>query len=153
MLDPRRQPGFQLAVGLRGLLERRHARQEAASLARQQGALLFGQDSRTALAAYERAARHDPDDIWTLYFIGDLQRTLGDLPAAHQAYRQAAALAAKQSLEKPQDFEAQHDLALSHIKIGDVLVAQGDRSGALAAYRKGLAIREKLAARAPANTE
>ncbi|MGB7989338.1 MAG: hypothetical protein WCF44_08070, partial [Candidatus Methylophosphatis roskildensis] len=32
-------------------------------------------------------------------------------------------------------------------------VAQGDGPGALAAYRKGLAIRESLAARDPANTE
>ncbi|MGB7991892.1 MAG: tetratricopeptide repeat protein, partial [Candidatus Methylophosphatis roskildensis] len=40
-----------------------------------------------------------------------------------------------------------------HNKIGDVLVAQGDGPGALAAYRKGLAIRETLAARDPANTE
>ncbi len=35
----------------------------------------------------------------------------------------------------------------------DVLVAQGDGPGALASYRKGLAIREGLAARDPANTE
>ena len=38
-------------------------------------------------------------------------------------------------------------------RIGDVLLAQGDRAGALAAYRKGLAIAEKLAARDPANTD
>ena len=42
---------------------------------------------------------------------------------------------------------------MSHSKIGDVLVAQGDGPGALAAYRKGLAIAEALAARDPANTE
>jgi hypothetical protein len=34
-----------------------------------------------------------------------------------------------------------------------VLVAQGDGAGALAAYRTGLAIREVLAARDPANTD
>ena len=42
---------------------------------------------------------------------------------------------------------------MSYNKIGDVLVAQGDGAGALAAYRKGLGIREALAARDPANTE
>ena len=42
---------------------------------------------------------------------------------------------------------------MSHNKIGDVLVAQGDGPGALAAYRKGLAIAEALAARDPANTQ
>src|SRR5207248_1166046 len=47
----------------------------------------------------------------------------------------------------------QRDLSVSHNKIGDVLVAQGEAPGALAAYRKGLAISEALAARDPANTE
>jgi hypothetical protein len=42
---------------------------------------------------------------------------------------------------------------VSHNRIGDVLVAQGDGPGALAAYRKGLDIAEALAARDPANTE
>ncbi len=34
---------------------------------------------------------------------------------------------------------------------GEVLLAQGDRSGALAAFRAALAIREKLAAQDPSN--
>jgi len=42
---------------------------------------------------------------------------------------------------------------VSHDKIGDVLVAQGDGTGALAAYRKGFEIREGLAARDAGNTE
>lgn len=41
----------------------------------------------------------------------------------------------------------------SHDHIGDVLVAQGDEPGALAAYRHSLALREALAVRAPANTQ
>ena len=40
----------------------------------------------------------------------------------------------------------------NHDQIGDVLVAQGDGPGALAAYQAGLAIREGLAKRDPANT-
>ena len=47
----------------------------------------------------------------------------------------------------------QRDLSVSHNKIGNVLVAQGDGPGALAAYRKSLAIAEALAARDTANTE
>ena len=47
----------------------------------------------------------------------------------------------------------QRDLSVSHDKIGDVLVAQGDGAGALAAFRRGLEIAEDLAARDPANTE
>ena len=41
---------------------------------------------------------------------------------------------------------------MSNIKIGDVLVAQGDGPGALAAYQAGLAIAAVLAKRDPANT-
>jgi hypothetical protein len=40
----------------------------------------------------------------------------------------------------------QRDLSISHENIGDVLVAQGDRPEALAAYRKSLVIHEALAA-------
>ena len=40
---------------------------------------------------------------------------------------------------------------MSWIKIGDVLVAQGDGAGALAAYRKTHAILERLAASDPSN--
>ncbi len=47
----------------------------------------------------------------------------------------------------------QRDLSVSHEKIGDVLVAQGDGAGALQAYRASLAIRETLAARDPANAQ
>lgn len=47
----------------------------------------------------------------------------------------------------------QRDLSVSHIKIGDVLVAQGDGASALAVYRKSLAIAETLAGRDPANTQ
>ena len=47
----------------------------------------------------------------------------------------------------------QRDLSVSHNKIGDVLVAQGDGPGALAAYRKGLAIAEALRVRAVAHLD
>jgi hypothetical protein len=42
---------------------------------------------------------------------------------------------------------------VSHNKIGDVLVSQGDGSGALSAYQAGLTIAEGLAKRDPANTQ
>jgi len=42
---------------------------------------------------------------------------------------------------------------VSHEKIGDVLVAQGDGASALDAYRKSLAITKALAAHDPANTQ
>jgi tetratricopeptide (TPR) repeat protein len=44
-------------------------------------------------------------------------------------------------------------LSVSHLKLGDVLSAQGDLGGALAAYREALAIAQRLAAADPSNTE
>jgi hypothetical protein len=53
----------------------------------------------------------------------------------------------------PANTQWQRDLSVSHERIGDVLVAQGDGPGALTAYRQGLAIAETLTARDPANTQ
>jgi hypothetical protein len=47
----------------------------------------------------------------------------------------------------------QRDLSVSNVKIGDVLVAQGDGLGALAAYQAALVIAEGLAKRDPAKTQ
>jgi hypothetical protein len=51
------------------------------------------------------------------------------------------------------DTDRQRDLSVSNETVGDVLEAQGDLPGALAAYRKALAITETLAARDPGNTD
>ena len=61
----------------------------------------------------------------------------------------AEALAARD----PANTEWQRDLSVSHDRIGDVLVAQGDGPGRWPPTATGLAIREALAARDPANTE
>jgi hypothetical protein len=53
----------------------------------------------------------------------------------------------------PANTEWQRDLSVSHNKIGDVLMAQGDGPGALGAYQASLAIAEALARRDPANTQ
>jgi tetratricopeptide (TPR) repeat protein len=45
----------------------------------------------------------------------------------------------------------QRDLAVSHIRFGDVLTAQGNLSGALAAFQASHAIAERLAAADPSN--
>ena len=47
----------------------------------------------------------------------------------------------------------QRDLSVSHDRIGDVLVAQGEGGAALAAYGSGMAIAERLAAADPGNAE
>jgi hypothetical protein len=52
----------------------------------------------------------------------------------------------------PGSTDWQRDLSVDDNKIGEVLKAQGDLAGALAAYRDGLAIRKALAAKDPGNT-
>jgi tetratricopeptide (TPR) repeat protein len=84
--------------------------------------------------------------------MGDIRLAIGDLTAAQTAFTAARQLA-EQLARHPVNAEWQRDLSVSHNKIGDVLVAQGDGPGALAAYRKGLAIGEALAARDPTNSQ
>jgi tetratricopeptide (TPR) repeat protein len=86
-----------------------------------------------------------PDDVWAWIDLGDLWKTVGDLSCARDAYRSAEGAARLSGNER--------DLSVSHNKIGDVLMAEGDREGALAAYRAGLAIRESLSRLDPGNTE
>ncbi|MEQ6342081.1 MAG: DUF4062 domain-containing protein [Gammaproteobacteria bacterium] len=129
------------------------ARRRAAALAREQGALAFSHDVRAALAAYQRAAEHDPEDIETHFYVGDLHVALGDLAAARRSYDIAQSVAEQRVASDADNDEAQRDLSVSHNRIGDVLVAQGDLAAALAAYRNSLAIAEALAARDAANTQ
>ena len=127
-------------------------RREAAALAREQGALAMGHDVRAALLAFQRAAEYEPDDVWTHFFIGDLQVSLGDLSAAMQSFRKGRAIAEALAELDLANTVWHRDLSVSNDRIGDVLVAQGDGPGALAAYRNGLTIREALAARDLAKT-
>ena len=86
--------------------------------------------------------------------LGEVFLRLGNLSDANGAYTRALELAERRLLgADTANTEWQRDLSVSHDKIGDVLVAQGDRAGALAAYRQSLAIAEALAARDTANTE
>ncbi|MGK2898844.1 MAG: tetratricopeptide repeat protein [Burkholderiaceae bacterium] len=124
----------------------RAANRQAAELAREQGALAFGRDAQAALAAYQRAAAHDPDDTWTQFLIGDLYVALGDLTAARAHYDAGHSSALHRLENDPDDADAERDLAVSHDRIGNALVAQGDGPGALTAYRTSLAIAARLAA-------
>ena len=47
----------------------------------------------------------------------------------------------------------QHDLSVSYDRIGELLEKKGDRDGALASFRKGLAIAKALALRDPDNVQ
>jgi predicted negative regulator of RcsB-dependent stress response len=102
-------------------------------------------DHQAANATLTGLSGLTPDDVWVWIELGDLWRTTGYLPRAAEAYRNAEQAARRTGDER--------DLSVSHDKIGDVLVAQGDRAGALESYRAGHAIRETLAGRDPGNAE
>lgn len=90
---------------------------------------------------YEAITRLDPGVHWDWVELGGLYKAAGNLAAAMKAAQAATNTAVDD-----------RDRSVAFSEIGDVLVAQGDLPGALAAYRKGLAIRETLAARDPGNT-
>jgi tetratricopeptide (TPR) repeat protein len=85
------------------------------------------------------------DDIGAHIELGDLWRATGNLEIATTAYRNAENVAART--------DDQRGLSLSQSRIGDVLASQGDRNGALVAYRAALGIAETLSRRDPNNTE
>jgi hypothetical protein len=91
--------------------------------------------------------------FWFLTAQGDQARSYASLGDARRDYEEAHRLAQRVINGDPSNTEWQRDLSVSHNKIGDVLVAHGDGSGALAAYRKSLEIAEALVGREPANTE
>lgn len=94
------------------------------------------------IARYEEVTLLDPGIHWDWVELGRLYQVIGNLPGALRAAQAAVNTA-----------EDERDQSVANDAIGDVLVAQGDGPGALAAYRKGLAIRDALAARDPANVQ
>ena len=98
----------------------------------------------------------DPGTIWQL--ANRLQFDLDDRLAneARLGVRLGLLEATRKALAAlgaadPTNAGWQRDLSVSQNKIGEVLLAQGDLAGALAAYPAGLAIRERLAAADPTN--
>ena len=136
-----------------GLPQTQAQRHQAAELAREQGALAAGRDVRAALAAYLRAAEYEPDDIWTLFTVGDLRLALGDSSAAIRSYQAGMAIAQKLAASDPSNSEWQRDLSVSHNRIGDTQRAQGDLAGALKSYQADMAIAQKLAASDASNRQ
>ena len=77
--------------------------------------------------------------------IGDVQgnhnfSNLGDTAGAMASYRKAAAIHEAVAAAHPGDVQARRDLALSHIKIGDMSAQTGDAAAALASYRQSLSV-------------
>jgi len=109
-----------------------------AAEARTKGKLTTAQ----VIARYEEVTRLDPRVLWDWVELGRLYRDAGKLSDALHAAKRAADASTDDS-----------DRAVAFDELGNVLVAQGNGPGALAAYRQGLGIREALAARDPANTD
>ena len=112
--------------------------------------------ARAALAQSLKAAIAQGDswgEMGARIGLGDVFLELGSLEEANGAYTKALELAQRRLGVDPANTQWQRGLAISHERMGVVLVAQGDGPGALVAYRKSLAIREALAARDPANTQ
>jgi tetratricopeptide (TPR) repeat protein len=98
-----------------------------------------------AVAAYETAGGLDPENAWAWFQAGDVHVHRGRLAKALAAYERGKAAAEGTGDER--------DVSVACNKIGDVERRLGNGDAALDAYRKGLAIREALALRDPANAE
>ncbi|MGF3026830.1 hypothetical protein ACQVP2_28935, partial [Methylobacterium aquaticum] len=90
-------------------------------------------DHAGRLATLEEIARIDRSDISAWIEIGDIEILLGHSEEAQSAYHRAQSAA-----EAARD---EREISVSHNRIGDVLVSQGDGAGALAAYQASLALR------------
>ena len=64
-----------------------------------------------------------------LELIGTMQMTVGNLPAAGDAYRRMEAAAERRSALNPTTCSWQRDLAVAKNKVADVLYDQGDLAG------------------------
>ena len=73
------------------------------------------------------------------------------MPAALEAYRVGFGIAERLAKSDPGNAGWQSALSVSHDRIGNVLIAQGNLPAALDAYRADLAIAEQLAKSDPSN--
>ena len=78
---------------------------------------------------------------------------IGNVEEAQTAAKGAVAIMLRLTELKPDNMLWQRDLSVSYNRIADVLLAAGDRTGALENYRKGLAIFDKLARSDPGNVQ
>ena len=126
--------------------ERLH-RQRGEALLLSEEATIYRETFRhaPALVALRQATELDPDTAAYWGDLGDIAMTHGDLDQALTAYQGAIAASEKSGNKR--------NVSVSHVKIGNVLGAQGDLTGAAAAFGRSLAIHETLLARDPGNME
>ena len=88
---------------------------------------------------------------WMLIQFARNYQIVGDTGRQHTRAIEAHRLLVGLAAEKPNDIAYQRDLSVAYNEIDDVLVAQSNLGEALASYRNGLAIRERLAKADPTN--
>jgi serine/threonine protein kinase len=117
-------------------------------------------DFRSAQLVAERGFLQDPllagwpDEIMLIHVqLGDALASSGDLKGALEAHRLALQIAQQAAEGRPEDFNAQRDVAVGHRNVATVLKAMGDLVGALAEFRAALIINERLAERDPDNAK
>ena len=134
------RPGAAEAI-FEQILERKKAEGEAASkeaaaVARHIGALAYLHDTQKALSAYAEAVAFDPEDPDGWNRLGLLQKRLGDLEAAIQAFERVLALGNKVNDKVV--------VAAAYGNLGTVYRTRGDLEKAEEHHLKSLAIEEEL---------
>jgi len=88
-----------------------------------------------------------------LRVLGDVLEEKGNVGGARDAFEEALAIARDQDKLRPENLEAQGEIARLLNKLGAILRAQSDRDGALQRHREAMAILEDLRRRDPENLE
>lgn len=96
-----------------------------------------------AIAAYEKAARYNPENHFYWGQIGNIRVHRGNLAGALEAVNR--------TLEVATAHASQREVSVSLDVIGNIRMAQGDISGALQAYQDARKIRETLVREDPHN--
>jgi tetratricopeptide (TPR) repeat protein len=113
-----------------------------------------------ALRVIDAMLSYSPDNAalrrlkWAaLIDFADTYARLGETSRQKTMVEQALEIASVAVAAASGDADWRRELSVSQEKVGNVLVAQGELTGALAAYREDLAITETLAGRDPGNTQ
>jgi tetratricopeptide (TPR) repeat protein len=125
--------------------------------------LIDTDEGRTALglswvASLSAESGLDPETAWLLcnrfqFHLNDAIQNRARLAVRLRLLEAVHGSLGKLAAAEPSDTQWQHDLSISHNHLGDVLKAQGEMGGALAAYRDALAISQRLAAVEPAKAQ
>ncbi len=127
---------------------------EAANIAAQAERKLPGTLAVAAYLAEVRPLIPEGERAWVIVADLEVQAMLraGDLRAATRQLQAIHAQVQARATADPANTGWQHDLSISHERLGDVAVAAGSLAAARTAYQARLDIMVRLAAADPANT-